>query len=66
MNYVLLPPEKKVCGKVIFLHVCHSVHGGGGVPDQVHSPRADTPPWADTAPWTEMVPQADTPWADTP
>ena len=26
----LLPPANEFCGKVMFLSVCHSVHGGGG------------------------------------
>ena len=48
----------------MFLHlsVSHSVHRGGCLGDMTpvkHSP-GQTPPWADT------LPQADTPWADTP
>ena len=45
---VLLPPANEVWGKVIFLHLSHSVHRGG-VPGQVPL-RAGTPPRAGTAP----------------
>ena len=66
-----LPPANKVWGKVIFFApVCHSVHGGGGVPGQV--PPAGTPPWAGTPqagtpPWAGTPPMGRyTPWAGTP
>ena len=51
----------------IFTPVCHSVHSGGGVPDQVHPPRPGTPlppgtrytpppPGPGSPPWDQVHP----------
>ena len=61
-NFIILGfyrPQTRVCGKVIFLHVCVILSTGGCIPScngpgQTWPPR-QTPPWADTPP------QADTP-----
>ena len=65
----LLPPANEVWGKVIFLHLFHSVHRGG-VPDQVpplgpgtppqtrYTPQDQVhPPGPGTPPWTRYTPQ---------
>ena len=59
-----LPPANEVWGKVMFLHLCHSVRRGEGV--------CPTPPqtdlgggWADPTP-PECRPPSQIPWMQTP
>ena len=42
----VITDRNEVLAKVMFLHLCHSVHGGEGVPDQAppHPDQAGTPP----------------------
>ena len=70
-------PQTKFRGKVMFLHLCHSVHRGEGV-CPTPNPLMQTPPDADPPgfrpPWDADPPDADPPgmqthprgWADPP
>ena len=69
---LFLPPTNRVCGKVIFLHMCVILSTGGVLclPQCMlgcHTPWEQTPPRSRHHPhWEQTLPLEQTPRADTP
>ena len=60
MYWLIITTRKQSLGQVIFLHLSVILFTGGGVPGQVPTP------WAGTPPWQVHLPGQVYPWAGTP
>ena len=71
-QYMLVTSCNEVVVKVVFTHVCDSVHRGvclsarWDTTPQEQTPRRADAPWEQTPPWSRHPPGADTPWSRHP